>query len=676
MKPNNVIDAKVEGNLGGETVKMEIDANATAHLMSVLTDLYSDRIMAFIREYATNAWDAHIEAGIARAIEVTLPNRMESYYRVRDYGKGLSLDDVRNVYSKYGTSTKRESNDFNGMLGLGCKSAMTYAAQFSIISIHDGVKHNVAVSRGLDGVGEMQIIDSTPTSEPSGVEIVIPVKKDDHWDVKAKVTEFFQWWPENTVKVNGLAPTRFEGREVVKNVFMVDGMEKDVIVMGNVAYPLPEGYIIWEAEQDRWGYNRKDFAVAYFAEIGEVTIAPNRESLSTTKATVTTINRVKGEFQAHLISSIQKEIDGSATRRDAIIAYQTMLSRYRTLDLSKMTYKGDEFPNKIEAPFKMVTPEQTGYQKLQNIQPAPVKDYESFFRYDANGGSSETTRDHMELQDVRNLLNGGVFVVNAPKSFSTHQRTKIRRAYEADLFGNWNVWLIQQSTVPGLPWTADVEVVDWSVIRDFKDSSASVSDRTKHNVVEKDGTSNYRTIPDDEKIVYASPTDFKDGWGYRRTAADARAQANKQGYSFVLMGKNRHTKFKREHVNAMTDSEMTKRLVTEYENSLTDDDKWFLGMSDESHERLIALRKVDVADPDVVALTNKADSARRKDLFDKRRVMVQRVHGTTARLNEVKTVEPLADYKILTHIPARDYKNCAADISAYIKAVYDSKKGN
>ena len=54
------LDIHHDGTLGDEDrTKMTFDENSIAHLMSVLTDLYSDKELAVIREYSTNALDAH-----------------------------------------------------------------------------------------------------------------------------------------------------------------------------------------------------------------------------------------------------------------------------------------------------------------------------------------------------------------------------------------------------------------------------------------------------------------------------------------------------------------------------------------------------------------------------------------------------------------------------------------
>ena len=82
------LDIKHTGNLGvaGRTA-MTFDENSIAHLMSVLTDLYSDKPLAVIREYSTNALDAHRAAGNTAPIEVTLPSTLHGAGRHRLHGR-------------------------------------------------------------------------------------------------------------------------------------------------------------------------------------------------------------------------------------------------------------------------------------------------------------------------------------------------------------------------------------------------------------------------------------------------------------------------------------------------------------------------------------------------------------------------------------------------------------
>ena len=67
---------------------------ASPHAFRVLSSgLYSNKIRAVIREISCNAWDSHVEAGVADVpFKVTLPNRLSPTFSVRDFGVGLSLE--------------------------------------------------------------------------------------------------------------------------------------------------------------------------------------------------------------------------------------------------------------------------------------------------------------------------------------------------------------------------------------------------------------------------------------------------------------------------------------------------------------------------------------------------------------------------------------------------------
>ena len=74
--------------------------------------------MAVLREVTTNALDAHVAAGVTRPSRST-PTELAPVLTIKDYGVGLSVEDIRNIFSQYGASTKRETNDQVGSLGLG-----------------------------------------------------------------------------------------------------------------------------------------------------------------------------------------------------------------------------------------------------------------------------------------------------------------------------------------------------------------------------------------------------------------------------------------------------------------------------------------------------------------------------------------------------------------------------
>jgi len=96
-----------------ESIGMSLDMDSAQVLMQMLSkNLYSDPIGSTVRECASNALDSHRRAGVTEAIIVSLKINTENNYEfsVEDFGTGLNADDVENIISKYGKSTKRDSN--------------------------------------------------------------------------------------------------------------------------------------------------------------------------------------------------------------------------------------------------------------------------------------------------------------------------------------------------------------------------------------------------------------------------------------------------------------------------------------------------------------------------------------------------------------------------------------
>jgi hypothetical protein len=311
MRPNTAI-AERQGDLGGEKVQMTFDQNSLAHLMTVLTDLYSDPETAVIREYSTNALDAQKRAGVSRPIEVTTPNQLAPFFKVKDYGIGMNATDIRDIYSQYGASTKRDSDDQVGMLGLGCKSALTYTNSFTVSAVKDNVKTLVVVSRSEDGSGIMEILSEAASEEPNGVEIIIPVKSRNSFDYKSK--QFFRFWEEGTVLLNGSPVEQISGRAVSDSMIVVPGLNDDYVVMGNVPYIITTPHFI---TLDRHGRN----GVVARVPIGDVSFTPSREALHYTLRTKETLKRLQSEYTEGLKNVLKRDIDAAETSIDAAKVY-------------------------------------------------------------------------------------------------------------------------------------------------------------------------------------------------------------------------------------------------------------------------------------------------------------------------------------------------------------------
>src|ERR1035437_10107160 len=119
-----------------ESIDMSLDMESTQILMQMLSkNLYSDAIGSTIRETVSNALDSHRKLGVDTPIIVSFKVSEQNNYEfcVEDFGTGLDHDDVTNIISKYGKSTKRDSILFIGAMGLGWKSPLAYSSSFYFV---------------------------------------------------------------------------------------------------------------------------------------------------------------------------------------------------------------------------------------------------------------------------------------------------------------------------------------------------------------------------------------------------------------------------------------------------------------------------------------------------------------------------------------------------------------
>lgn len=329
-----------DGELSGERIDMKIDPTAFAHVMQALANLYTNNEMAVLREISTNARDAHIEAGMGHLpIEVTLPSDLDPYLRIKDYGPGLDRDDIESVFSQYGASTKRDTNDQVGSLGFGCKSPLAYTDQFCVISIKNGVKLNVLVSKDEDG-GNMKIVTREKTTEHSGVTVEIPAARWNNFDREAR--KLFRFWEPGTVLVNGVEPDRIQGRAISDDMMIVSG-NTNYVVMGNVPYPI---------DRDRFKTDLNDgHALVVRVPIGAVEFAPSREGLRYTKITRTLLEKVSEDFTIAIQTAVQDAVNKCKTRPEVI---DTIIEWRKTLPESRVKgnyiYKGKVVPHIYEVP--------------------------------------------------------------------------------------------------------------------------------------------------------------------------------------------------------------------------------------------------------------------------------------------------------------------------------------
>jgi hypothetical protein len=172
---------EIEDFIGESTegIEASIDVANMAFVFEAVVKMYSDTLGSFIREITTNCFDSHIEAGQTKPIEVSLVDDEDEglFITFRDFGVGISEDRMANVYSKWFSSTKRATNDQQGMWGLGSKSPLGYRDDFSLITCHNGTEYYYLVHRGTDKP-RIELIYSKATDSDNGTLVKVQIKEE------------------------------------------------------------------------------------------------------------------------------------------------------------------------------------------------------------------------------------------------------------------------------------------------------------------------------------------------------------------------------------------------------------------------------------------------------------------------------------------------------------------
>lgn len=122
MKLDHIEDNYVETLQKNEDLEFGIDKEDEWIIFQSFIN-YSNPIPSMIREIVSNAFDAHIEAGVNKNVEVEYirPDYLtgtSASISIRDKGDGMSPEIIQTIYSKFGKSTKRDRDDAIGAFGL------------------------------------------------------------------------------------------------------------------------------------------------------------------------------------------------------------------------------------------------------------------------------------------------------------------------------------------------------------------------------------------------------------------------------------------------------------------------------------------------------------------------------------------------------------------------------
>lgn len=276
----------------------DIDADSMHIIFSILRDkMYKDPRASICREVISNCRDSHREAGCPdKPVECHISDKRNSIFFedglniiFRDFGVGLSPDRVKNIYSKYGASTKRGSNNQTGGFGLGAKTPFAYTEAFTVHTIFDGVEYTYYLYIDETQKGKIVCMEQKDTDKGNMTEIIIPLDEGDRdkfeaeviqsttfWDVRPNLIGFKKSYPEMKLYESKYFKDVEGDRFKVINNFGYSNGPVCAIVDG-IYYPVDLRAI--ESNYSDLPYNN-NWQIALEFETGEVGMAANRETLN------------------------------------------------------------------------------------------------------------------------------------------------------------------------------------------------------------------------------------------------------------------------------------------------------------------------------------------------------------------------------------------------------------
>jgi hypothetical protein len=307
------------------TMDVGISDNPEDQLMilNILSDtLYTDKISAVWREYGCNGADANVEAGKPDApIIITLPTNISPTASIRDFGGGMSEDQIANTYCKAGRSTKRNSNAMTGCLGIGSKAGYAYGPAFTVTSFHMGMKivYNCFKDNGIPRMAKLHEVS---TVEQDGVEISVPVRRPDIPEFLQRAERVFRYFRIRPIVKGGTIDFRDHEAVIKGTDWKFTASEHSVAIMGNVGYNLDYRMLPSDFPAKKKALVEAGIELSF--PMGALQISANREGLQYKDETLKAISQVLNTALGEISQTFTDQVKNAPSLWEAQKIYAAM----------------------------------------------------------------------------------------------------------------------------------------------------------------------------------------------------------------------------------------------------------------------------------------------------------------------------------------------------------------
>lgn len=354
----------------GETGSATLNMAKLSLFMENMIKNYNYPELAVLREWVSNAHDSHVASGVDSKIKVTLPSQLNPTLIVQDFGAGMSHEFVTDSYLCIGTSSKDESDDEIGGFGQGAKSALAIASQYTMTTIHNGLKSVFIFERSpMGGIDYKAPIVRVPTDEPNGVTVQVAVDRIDQYS-EVNINRVLAGWSNSAIELN----TGKEFFSIPDNSEEVTYEVEVSDAQGNIELVQEKGYVLSGAfdtagnsskMSSNLKLNWREYVVlvgpvAYIFEpevnsrrvlneymvpsvsIGRVSFPSSREVIESTRANRSYIGKCIEKVAVEADRILQERANELSTPREALKLHNSPLAKNRN-DFS-VKFKGEVVP--------------------------------------------------------------------------------------------------------------------------------------------------------------------------------------------------------------------------------------------------------------------------------------------------------------------------------------------
>ena len=335
MKLRNNSDVQHVGTIN-KSIDFGIDKENIGILFRGFSDtLYSNKIGSIVRELTSNCFDSHREAGIEDDVVIAMVEAdpltgKNGKISFKDIGIGLSPIRIQDIYSKYFSSTKRETDNEIGGFGIGAKSPLAYTDVFEVNTIYEGIKYFYVVHRG-DKVPHIKLINQEETKEHNGTEVILPVRAGDERKFRTECKHQLRFF-SNIHYINMDINNDYRVYKGKHWIASLHGEKDHVeyrlsICLGGVSYPLDTNQVRF----DEYFSEYNNTSVALNFDIGEIDVTMSRENIEYNDRSIKAIKEKYTLVQKELCDMFDKSWEKVTDFREYFI--NTNSNRHRDVKL-------------------------------------------------------------------------------------------------------------------------------------------------------------------------------------------------------------------------------------------------------------------------------------------------------------------------------------------------------